>query len=50
LRLSFLLAPATLLGILAGHVVSHRITAITFRRILVVILASTVLVLFSTLL
>ncbi len=49
-KLSYLLAPATLLGILAGHLVSHRITAITFRRLLVAILASTVFVLFSTLL
>jgi uncharacterized membrane protein YfcA len=49
-RLSYLLAPATLLGILTGHLVSSRITAIVFRRILVAILASTVFVLFSTLL
>ena len=49
-KLSYLLAPATLLGILTGHLVSSRITGIAFRRILVAILASTVLVLFSTIL
>jgi uncharacterized membrane protein YfcA len=50
LRLGFLLAPATLLGLLAGHLVSHRITEIVFRRLLVAILASTVVILFSSLL
>ena len=49
-KLSYLLAPATLLGILTGHLVSSRITGIAFRRLLVAILASTVFVLFSTLL
>ena len=49
-KLSYLLAPATLLGILTGHLVSSRITRIAFRRILVAVLASTVFVLFSTLL
>ena len=44
-----ILAPATVAGILLGRFLSTRISEQTFRRILVVTLASTVIILFATL-
>ena len=49
LRLSILLAPSTVVGILAGRLLSRHITERTFRCLLVIILASTAIILFSTL-
>lgn len=49
LKLSLQLAPATVAGILLGRVLSNRITERVFRRILTVVLAATVIILFATL-
>ena len=49
LRLSVLLAPATVCGILIGQFFSSRITEQVFRWILATVLVSTATVLFSTL-
>lgn len=48
IRLSAMLAPATIVGILIGRLLSSRLTEATFRKLLVVILASTVIILFAT--
>ena len=49
LRLSLILAPATVIGILLGQFLSRHITGRVFRWILVTILASTATALFSSL-
>jgi uncharacterized membrane protein YfcA len=48
-RLSFILAPATIAGILLGRFLSNHLTEKTFRWLLVIILAFTAISLFSTL-
>lgn len=49
MRLSAMLAPATVVGILAGRFLSRRLTEQSFRWLLVIILASTAIILFATL-
>ncbi len=49
LRLSAMLAPSTVVGILVGRSLASRLTEQTFRWLLVIILASTAIILFSTL-
>jgi len=49
MRLSAMLAPSTIVGILIGRSLTGRLTEQTFRWLLVVILASTAIILFSTL-
>lgn len=48
-RFSAMLAPSTVVGIFVGRLISSRITEQTFRRLLVIILAATAIILFSTL-
>ena len=48
-RLCVMLAPSTVVGILVGRLLSSRLTERTFRWLLVIILASTTIILFSTL-
>ena len=48
-RLSAMLAPSTIIGVLLGRSLTRRLTEQTFRWLLVVILASTAIILFSTL-
>ncbi len=47
--LSAMLAPSTVVGILVGRMLSSHLTERTFRRLLVIILASTAVILFSSL-
>ena len=49
MRLSVMLTPSTVVGILVGRLLSSRLTEQTFRWLLVIILASTAIILFSTL-
>ncbi len=49
MRLSAMLTPSTVVGILAGRSLSSRLTEKTFWWLLVIILASTAIILFSTL-
>ena len=49
MRLSAMLAPSTIIGILVGRSLANRLTEQTFRYLLVIILASTAVILFSTL-
>ncbi len=49
MRLSALLAPSTVVGILVGRLLSSRLTEQSFRWILIIILASTAIMLFATL-
>ena len=49
MRLSATLAPSTVIGVLVGRSLVSRITEQTFRYLLVIILASTAIILFSTL-
>ncbi len=49
MRLSALLAPSTVVGILVGRLLSSRLTEQSFRWILMIVLASTAIMLFSTL-
>ena len=49
MRLSAMLAPSTIIGILVGRSLVSRVTEQTFRYLLVIILASTAIILFSTL-
>ena len=49
MRLSAMLAPSTIVGILVGRSLANRLTEQTFRYLLVIILASTAVILFSTL-
>ena len=49
MRLSAMLAPSTIVGILVGRLLAGRLTEQTFRWLLVIILASTAIILFSTL-
>jgi uncharacterized membrane protein YfcA len=49
MRLSATLAPSTVIGILVGRLLVSRVTEQTFRYLLVIILASTAIILFSTL-
>ena len=49
MRLSAMLAPSTIVGILVGRLLANRLTEQTFRYLLVIILASTAVILFSTL-
>jgi len=49
MRLSAMLAPSTIIGILVGRSLVSRITEQTFHYLLVIILASTAIILFSTL-
>ncbi len=48
MTLSAMLAPSTVVGILVGRSLSSRLTEQTFRWLLVIILASTAMILFST--
>ncbi len=48
-RLGFTLVPATIAGIFAGRWLSHHLTEETFRTILLVVLAATVILLLATL-
>lgn len=48
-RLCVMLAPSTVVGILVGRLLSSRLTERTFRWLLVIILASTATILFSSL-
>ena len=48
-RLCLMLSPSTVVGILAGRLLSKHLTERTFRWLLVIILASTAIILFSTL-
>jgi uncharacterized membrane protein YfcA len=48
-RLCAMLTPSTVVGIIAGRWLSSRLTERTFRWLLAIILASTALILFSTL-
>lgn len=47
LRLTAMLAPPTLVGIFVGHILSSRISEVTFRWILTIILAFTAFFLFA---
>jgi uncharacterized membrane protein YfcA len=47
LRLTAMLAPPTLAGIFVGHILSSRISEVTFRWILTIILAFTAFFLFA---
>ncbi len=49
MQLSATLAPSTVIGVLVGRSLVSRITEQTFRYLLVIILASTAIILFSTL-
>ena len=49
IRFAAFLAPATILGLVIGNLISQRISAPVFRRILLTILALTAAVLFSSL-
>jgi uncharacterized membrane protein YfcA len=49
MRLSATLAPSTIVGILVGRLLVSRVTEQTFHYLLVMILASTAIILFSTL-
>ena len=49
MKLSAMLAPSTIVGILAGRSLTGRLTEQTFRWLLVIILASTAIILFATL-
>ncbi len=49
MRLSATLAPSTIVGILVGRLLVSRVTEQTFHYLLVIILASTAIILFSTL-
>ncbi len=49
MRLSAMLAPSTIIGILVGRSLVSRVTEQTFRYLLVIVLASTAIILFSTL-
>ncbi len=49
MRLSATLAPSTVIGVLVGRSLVSRITEQTFHYLLVIILASTAIILFSTL-
>jgi len=49
MRLSAMLAPSTVVGVLIGRSLAGRLTEQTFHWLLVVILASTAIILFSTL-
>lgn len=49
MRLSAMLTPSTTVGIFAGRLISSRLTEQTFRWVLVIILAITAIILFSTL-
>ncbi len=49
MTLSAMLAPSTVVGILVGRLLSDRITEKSFRWILMIILASTAIMLFATL-
>ncbi len=49
IRLSAMLAPSTIIGILVGRSLVSRVTEQTFHYLLVIILASTAIILFSTL-
>jgi len=49
MRLSAMLAPSTIVGILVGRSLVSRVTEQTFRYLLVIVLASTAIILFSTL-
>ncbi len=49
MKLSAMLAPSTVVGILAGRFLSRRLTEQSFRWLLVIILASTAIILFATL-
>ena len=49
MRLSAMLAPMTVVGILVGRALSNRLTDKTFRWLIVTILASTAVILFSSL-
>ena len=47
LRLTAMLAPPTLAGVIVGHILSSRISEVTFRWILTIILAFTAFFLFA---
>lgn len=49
MRLSARLAPSTVIGVLVGRTLSHRLTENTFRWLIAIILASTAVILFSSL-
>ena len=49
MKLTLILTPSTVVGILVGRLLTSRLTEQTFRRLLVIILASTAIILFSTL-
>ena len=49
MRLSAMLAPMTVVGILVGLTLGNRLTEKTFRGLIVIILASTAVILFSSL-
>ena len=49
MRLSAMLVPSTIIGILVGRSLISRITEQAFRYLLVIVLASTAIILFSTL-
>jgi len=49
MQLSAKLAPSTIVGVLIGRSLTGRLTELTFRWLLVIILASTAIILFSTL-
>jgi uncharacterized membrane protein YfcA len=49
MRLTLMLTPSTVVGILVGRLLTSRLTEQTFRWLLVIILASTAIILFSTL-
>jgi len=49
MQLSAMLAPSTIIGILVGRSLVSRVTEQTFRYLLVIVLASTAIILFSTL-
>jgi uncharacterized membrane protein YfcA len=49
MQLSAMLVPSTIIGILVGRSLVSRVTEQTFRYLLVIILASTAIILFSTL-
>ena len=48
-KFSAMLAPSTIVGIIVGRLISSRLTEQIFRRLLVIVLAATAIILFSTL-
>ena len=49
MKLTATLVPSTIAGIIVGNIVSTRISELTFRRLLISILAFTTISLFATL-